>query len=110
MQNFVMKFGKYKGQKFLNTPKSYQEWLLKQDWFKVPVERNQFEEGQKRLSELSGKLKGWNGYSAKGQAVYEQMFEAEMMIEDALYCNCGNRKDVNEKDCGCGIGSGMWYC
>ena len=31
-----LRFGKYKGQQFENTPKSYQNWLLKQDWFKAP--------------------------------------------------------------------------
>lgn len=31
-----LRFGKYKGQEFENTPKSYQDWLLKQDWFKAP--------------------------------------------------------------------------
>jgi hypothetical protein len=28
-------FGKYKGQQFEKTPKSYQDWLFKQDWFKL---------------------------------------------------------------------------
>jgi len=37
MQNFTLKFGKYKGQEFSSTPKSYQDWLLKQDWFKMPT-------------------------------------------------------------------------
>jgi hypothetical protein len=37
MTNFVLKFGKHKGQNFNNTPKSYQDWLLKQDWFKLPT-------------------------------------------------------------------------
>ena len=32
----ILKFGKYKGQQFENTPKSYQDWLLNQDWFKAP--------------------------------------------------------------------------
>ena len=36
MQNFTLRFGKYKGQEFFSTPKSYQSWLLKQDWFKAP--------------------------------------------------------------------------
>jgi hypothetical protein len=35
--NFILKFGKYKGENFSNTPKWYQDWLLKQDWFKVPA-------------------------------------------------------------------------
>ncbi len=37
MTNFILKFGKYKGQLFLSTPKSYQDWLLNQDWFKLPA-------------------------------------------------------------------------
>jgi hypothetical protein len=36
MTNFTLKFGKYKGQQFASTPKSYQDWLLAQDWFKKP--------------------------------------------------------------------------
>ena len=38
MKNFTLKFGKYKGMQFLSTPVSYQNWLLNQDWFKVPVD------------------------------------------------------------------------
>jgi hypothetical protein len=40
MQNFILKFGKYKGQNFSNTPKNYQDWLLQQDWFKMPSSYN----------------------------------------------------------------------
>lgn len=36
--NFILKFGKYKGQKFGNTPTSYQDWLVKQDFFKASKE------------------------------------------------------------------------
>lgn len=32
----ILKFGKFKGQQFENTPKWYQDWLLKQDWFESP--------------------------------------------------------------------------
>jgi hypothetical protein len=35
--NFSLAFGKHKGKMFLDTPKSYQEWLLSQEWFKVPT-------------------------------------------------------------------------
>ncbi len=38
MNNFKLAFGKYKGQDFLSTPKSYQDWLLNQDWFKAPTQ------------------------------------------------------------------------
>jgi uncharacterized protein (DUF3820 family) len=34
MKSYILKFGKHKGQNFFDTPVSYQEWLLKQDWFK----------------------------------------------------------------------------
>jgi len=30
----LLTFGKYKGQQLENTPKSYQDWLSSQDWFK----------------------------------------------------------------------------
>lgn len=89
MTNFTMKFGKYKGQQFLTTPKSYQEWLLKQDWFKIPAQSDAMQSAQKSISNLSKSLKGWDGYSAKGQAVYEQIFEAEKAMDNAIF----NSKD-----------------
>lgn len=104
-QNFILKFGKYKGQEFLKTPASYQQWLLKQDWFKMPTQLDALQEAQKTISKLSNNLKGWNGYSSKGTATYDAIFEQEKKIEDLLYCDCGNRKDTNESDCGCG---GVW--
>ena len=55
MENFTLKFGKYKGKEFLSTPKSYQTWLITQDWFKVPST----EEKMPRISS------SWNGYSKK---------------------------------------------
>jgi uncharacterized protein (DUF3820 family) len=85
MQNFTLKFGKYKGQQFANTPKSYQDWLIKQDWFKMPKQLDALGTAEKTLSELGRKLKSWNGYSAKGQAVYEQMFEAEKAMDNAIF-------------------------
>jgi hypothetical protein len=36
----TLKFGKFKGQKFNETPTWYQQWLLKQEWFKIPVGYN----------------------------------------------------------------------
>ena len=32
----TLRFGKYKGQQLENTPKSYQDWLMNQEWFKAP--------------------------------------------------------------------------
>ena len=31
----LLKFGKFKGQDFSQTPQWYQNWLLNQDWFKL---------------------------------------------------------------------------
>lgn len=62
-----LRFGKYKGQQFANTPKSYQDWLLKQDWFKSPQ--------VKPLHQQS--LNGWDGHSRRGQAIYDAIFEQE---------------------------------
>jgi hypothetical protein len=57
MKNFTLKFGKYKGMQFLSTPASYQNWLLSQDWFKVPnVDLKQYaliENGKIHTDELS---------------------------------------------------------
>ena len=73
MQNFILKFGKHKGQMFFNTPVSYQKWLLSQDWFKVLTN-----------SELKPPTisKNWNGYSRKGQTQQESYFEYEMAMAD----------------------------
>lgn len=68
MTNFILSFGKFKGQSFANTPKWYQEWLVLQKWFKVPAESKS----------LHKKLHGWDGHSRKGQAVYDQIFQQEM--------------------------------
>lgn len=71
----TLRFGKYKGQEFNSTPKSYQEWLLKQDWFKIP-----------KAKPLHRQLSGWDGYSKKGQAIYDAIFEQEKT--DALKQDC----------------------
>jgi len=63
----TLRFGKFKGQKFESTPKWYQEWLLKQDWFKAPTQDKP----------LHQQLNGWDGHSRKGQAVYDAIFEQE---------------------------------
>ena len=62
-----LRFGKYKGQQFKDTPKSYQNWLLNQDWFKSPIEKKP----------LHKQLNGWNGYSQRGESVYDAIFEQE---------------------------------
>ena len=87
--NFNLKFGKHKGKDFLSTPKSYQDWLLAQDWFKVPATLTASQSAAKTISNLSNSLKGWNGYSKKGSAIYDSLFEAEKAEEDA-YFNCSD--------------------
>jgi uncharacterized protein (DUF3820 family) len=84
MANFTLKFGKYKGQMFLSTPTSYQQWLLKQDWFKVPVELTEVQQASKSVSQLSNQLKGWDGYSTRGAAIYDSLFDAEVVLDEAV--------------------------
>jgi hypothetical protein len=86
MQNFTLKFGKYKGQQFLSTPTNYQNWLLSQDWFKMPSTQNDaMVSAQKQFSDANNKLRNWDGYSRRGAAIYDQMFEAEKAMDDAYY-------------------------
>jgi uncharacterized protein (DUF3820 family) len=85
MQNFTLKFGKYKGQQFLSTPTNYQNWLLSQDWFKMPTVLTELQQAEKILSECATKLKGWDGYSRKGAAIYDQMFDAEKAMDAAIF-------------------------
>ena len=70
----ILKFGKHKGQNFYNTPKSYQDWLLSQNWFKMP----------KSQKPLHQQLNGWDGYSRKGEAIYDSIFEQEKNQGDML--------------------------
>lgn len=63
----TLTFGKFKGQEISNTPKWYQDWLMKQDWFKAP----------KQEKPLHQQLNSWDGYSRKGEAVYDAIFEQE---------------------------------
>lgn len=76
MSDFVLKFGKFKGQEFSNTPSWYQEWLPKQEWFKSPKPLHQ-------------QLNGWDGYSRKGEAIYDAIFEHEK--NQALKQDCRMR-------------------
>jgi uncharacterized protein (DUF3820 family) len=85
MTNFILKFGKFKGQEFNSTPLSYQNWLLKQDWFKVPVELTELQQAEKSISNLSNQLKGWDGHSKRGAAIYDNIFEAEKAMDNAYF-------------------------
>ena len=70
----TLRFGKYKGKQFNNTPKSYQNWLLKQDWFKAP----------RQEKPLHKQLNGWDGHSQKGQAIYDDIFNQEKAQAESL--------------------------
>lgn len=83
--NFILKFGKYKGQNFQNTPKSYQDWLIAQDWFKLPAELSDLEKATKSISVLSSQLKNWDGHSKKGAAVEGRLFDAEKAMDNAIF-------------------------
>lgn len=80
----ILTFGKFKGQKFNQTPKWYQDWLLKQDWFSLSVQ-DELINSQRQFSNSYKKLGNWNGYSQKGQAVYDSMFEAEKAMDNAIF-------------------------
>lgn len=88
----ILRFGKFKGQKFNNTPNWYQDWLLKQDWFKAP---------KKEVKPLHHQLNGWDGHSSRGQAIYDAIFEQEKneMVVLGLECKCGNQKFVEDEFC-----------
>jgi len=104
MENFILKFGKYKGQDFLSTPVSYQNWLLAQDWFKVPTKSDALTLVQKEMSKVSKSLNGWDGYSRRGQSAYDRIFQLEKIESDIMYCNCGNLNEVGRRDCGMDCG------
>ena len=86
--DFILKFGKHKGQNFASTPKPYQQWLLSQDWFKAPTSNGK--SPSQTISELSMSLKNWNGHSKNGAAIYDKLFEAEK-AEEALIFNNPNQ-------------------
>ena len=81
--DFILRFGKYKGQQFQSTPKSYQSWLLSQDWFKVPKKTH------KQEMPLHLQLNGWDGHSRKGQAIYDAIFRQEQEQEAKNDCRVG---------------------
>lgn len=96
--NFTLKFGKYKGQEFSKTPKSYQDWLLAQDWFKVPTVLTPLQQAEKNISQLSSQLNGWDGHSSRGAAIYDALFDAEQAMDSAVayqmkYCGM-NEEDI----------------
>jgi hypothetical protein len=78
--SFILKFGKYKGQNFNQTPVSYQNWLLSQDWFKAPALFSSFfSDAEKVYSDAAQSMLKSN-YSEKS---IESMFHAEVALQDA---------------------------
>jgi len=75
----TLKFGKFKGTKLQDTPQWYQDWLSKQDWFNKT----------KPQKPLHQQLNGWNGYSRRGQAIYDAIFEQEKAQGLKEMCNEG---------------------
>lgn len=85
MTTTILKFGKFKGQQFSETPTWYQNWLLKQDWFKAPQQSTEIYNPSKEISVGSSRLANWNGYSKRGEAIYNNIFEAEKAEEDLIF-------------------------
>lgn len=79
MKTTTLKFGKFKGQEFVNTPIWYQNWLLKQDWFNKTSE-------EEKMPTIS---KNWNGYSRKGEAQEWAVFEWEKKQAEKDDCRLG---------------------
>ena len=78
--SFILKFGKYKGQNFNSTPVSYQNWLLAQDWFKVPTSFSSFfSDAEKVYSDAAQNMLKSN-FSEKS---IDSMFLAEVALQDA---------------------------
>jgi hypothetical protein len=45
---------------------------------------NEVEKASKEISQLSGQLKGWNGSSSRGAAIYDSIFDAEVALDQAV--------------------------
>jgi len=84
----ILTFGKHKGQKFEKTPKSYQNWLTEQSWFKM---------SKKEIPLHRQSLSGWDGYGKRGQAIYDAIFEQEK--------SKASKQDCSEGICSCCEGS-----
>jgi hypothetical protein len=82
MTNFTLKFGKFKGMNFNATPVWYQEWLVKQDWFKMPANNIDSD----RMPRISP---SWDGYSRRGEAQQWAVFEWEKRQAEKLDCMYG---------------------
>lgn len=81
----ILRFGKFKGQKLSETPQWYQDWLLKQPWFKAPKKTKTNSD----VEDAHRALRGWDGFSRKGQAAYDRIFEWEKKMAEAEDCRTG---------------------
>ena len=73
MNTTILTFGKFKGKRFCDTPEWYQKWLNNQSWYNTAnLSVNT------QPTDLGKQLRGWDGYSRKGQAAYDAMFQREM--------------------------------
>jgi hypothetical protein len=75
MTTTILTFGKFKGKRFCDTPVWYQEWLSKQAFWMKSVNLSASVQPSRSLS---NELRGWDGYSRKGQVIYDQIFQQEM--------------------------------
>lgn len=75
MTTSILTFGKFKGQRFCDTPKWYQEWAEKQSGFMARLNSSNDPEPPKRP-------KYWDGHSRKGQVCESAHFEYEMKMAD----------------------------
>ncbi len=69
----ILNKGKFKGQEFSKTPTWYQEWLKQQPFFD-----SMFQAPARTSSPSRNALRGWDGYSKRGQAAYDAQFQREM--------------------------------
>ena len=61
------------------TPKSYQNWLLSQDWFKMP---------KKEIPLHRQSLNGWDGYSKWGEAIEDTIFANDCLAPvETIICS-----------------------
>ena len=98
----IMRFGKFKGTKFEDTPKWYQDWLQKQGWFTMDStpKLTKGEAVRKELSQATNKMKGWNGYSRSGAANEDNVFRLEQKLDDLFTCpSCCRDKGEDEEYC-----------
>jgi hypothetical protein len=77
----TLTFGKFKGQELGSTPQWYQNWLSKQDWFKMPTKQvSNLSYAEQSFSNAHNYAKSSN-YSERS---IDSMFEAEQILDAAV--------------------------